>query len=120
MRTQDLSALRGPVLFAPRHQEGTLLTQAAFVLMSAASSPPQHPLLSSQCSLVYNCPQPPQLKIVTKKNSTETKRKEPGREWTFKELFQTESAELSAGNERLSYYYLNGFQLWGCPPTLAR
>lgn len=44
------------VVFAPLQQEGTQLTQAGFVLISAGGSPPHHPLLSFQCSSVYKCP----------------------------------------------------------------
>lgn len=40
------------------------------------------------------------------------KPKEKGQaDCAFKELFQTDSAELSAGSELLSYYDLNRFQL---------
>lgn len=112
-QTREPCAPRGPGAVGPLAPGGPKLTQAGFVLISAASGPPHRPLLSCQRSLVYKCPQPPQLKIVTKKNSTETQRKGPGHECALEELFQADSAALSK-------YYLNGFQLQGWPPRLTR
>lgn len=38
----------------------------------------------------------------------------------IKEVSQTDSAELIAGHEMLSYYYLNGDQLQGCSPKVNK
>lgn len=106
------------VLSAPLHQWGTQLTQAGSVLISAASSPPHHPLLSVLLSLQLSVT--PSAKNCYLEKFHRNQKKGPGRGCAFKELFQTDSAELSAGNEMPSYYYLNGFQLQGCPPRLTR
>lgn len=98
------------VLWAPAHQEGTSAhRQALFQLARRAALPAPSPLLTALLSLQVSVT--PQLKMVTKKNSTETQRKGPGRGCAFKELLPADSAAQSS-------ITLNGFQLQGWPPEV--